>query len=60
MSHNFYMNISLLLSMGQIKFSENKYTDYFMRKRKKTRVTKIMTGTGGITTEFTKAQNQKK
>ena len=31
-----------------------------MRKRKKTRVTKIMTGTGGITTEFTKAQNQKK
>lgn len=23
------MNISLLLSTGQIKFSENKYTDYF-------------------------------
>ena len=42
---------------GQILY---KYTDYFMRKRKKTRVTKIMTGTGGITTEFTKAQNQKK
>lgn len=31
-----------------------------MRKRKKTQVTKIMTGTGGITIEFTKAKKKKK
>ena len=31
-----------------------------MRKRKKTQVTKIMMGTGGITVEFTKAKRKKK